>query len=239
MPFGPDESVWVVVVAGGEGRRFGGHKQFAELAGRRVLDWAVSAAAQVADGVVVVLPPSMLADDAARPAALLSGPGAPITVAGGPTRSASVRAGLAAVPNEAAYVIVHDAARPFASVALFEAVLAAVRNGSDGAVCGLPVTDTIKRRRPDGGLETLDRSELVAVQTPQAFRAEALREAHRDAHDATDDAALVEAIGGLVVFVLGEATNAKLTAPEDLAAFEGRAERLGVHVAADDDGDRS
>ena len=184
-----------------------------------MLDWAVAAAGAVADHLVVVLPPSVLAGASSGPE-LERAPDR--LVAGGPTRSASVRAGLSAVPADAEFIVVHDAARPFASAGLFEAVLAAVRDGADGAVCALPVTDTIKRRTADGSLETLERSELVVVQTPQAFRAAALRRAHRGDPEATDDAALLEAIGAVVVAVPGEATNAKLTSPEDLSLFEER-----------------
>ncbi len=172
---------------------------------------------------MLVLPPSVVAASGLDVAPPDPWPGSPVVVAGGPSRSASVRAGLAAVPEDADYVVVHDAARPFATAALFEAVLAAVREGADGAICALAVTDTIKRRRSDGSLETLDRSELVAVQTPQAFRTSALREAHEGEPEATDDAALVEARGGIVVAVPGERSNAKLTSPEDLAEFEARA----------------
>ena len=142
-------------------------------------------------------------------------------VAGGATRSASVRAGLAVVSREASeqtVVVVHDAARPFASRSLFDAVIAAVRSGADGAVPGLPITDTVKSVGADGAVgATLDRSHLVTVQTPQAFRLPALQDAHRDEGEATDDAALVEAAGGRVVIVEGETTNRKITTPADLA----------------------
>jgi len=138
-------------------------------------------------------------------------------VAGGTTRSESVRAGLAAVPAEATIVCVHDAARPFASRLLFDAVIAAVAAGADAAIPGVPVTDTIKRI-DDGNVvvETPPRSSLVAVQTPQAFRAAVLRAAHATGCDATDDAALVELGGGRVVVVPGELTNRKITHPDDL-----------------------
>jgi 2-C-methyl-D-erythritol 4-phosphate cytidylyltransferase len=101
-------------------------------------------------------------------------------------------------------------------------VVAAVHAGADAAIPAIPVVDTIKRIRTDidGSVvvaDTLDRRELVAVQTPQAFRAAVLRRAHRSATDATDDAALVEADGGSVVIVAGERANIKITAPEDLA----------------------
>ena len=110
----------------------------------------------------------------------------------------------------------HDAARPLAPVALFESVVAAVTAGADGAVPGLPVTDTVKRVHAGAVVATLDRSELVTVQTPQAFVASVLRAAHASGGDDTDDAALVEAAGGRVVVVPGDAVNAKLTTPHDL-----------------------
>jgi 2-C-methyl-D-erythritol 4-phosphate cytidylyltransferase len=199
------ESVWTIVVAGGSGQRFGRPKQFEQLGGRRVLDWAVGAASDVSDGVVVVLPAGEV--DASNP----------LQVAGGSTRSESVRNGLAAVPSDATMVCVHDAARPFATEQLFEAVLDAVRNGADGAVPGIAVADTIKVVAPDGlVLSTPDRSTLVAVQTPQAFRADVLRAAHASGAEGTDDAALVEQRGGRVVVVAGDTRNRKITHPEDL-----------------------
>jgi 2-C-methyl-D-erythritol 4-phosphate cytidylyltransferase len=206
-----DESVWTVVVGGGTGTRFGGPKQYEMLGDRRVIDHAVTTAASVGDGVVVVLPPA----DAAREGA----------VPGGTTRSESVRNGLAAVPSSATIVCVHDAARPFASADLFRSVVSAVVAGADGAVPGVPVTDTVKlvaAASPGGEavervvVETLPRDRLVAVQTPQAFRASVLRSAHAAGHEATDDAALVEHAGGAVVVVPGEPPNRKITHPADL-----------------------
>ena len=143
-------------------------------------------------------------------------------VDGGPSRAASVRAGLAALPPEAELVIVHDGVRPFASPALFASVLAAVRDGADAAIPALAVTDTLKR--VDGGrvVETLDRATVVAVQTPQAFRLATLRAAHADHGEASDDAALVEAIGGSVVWVPGAEDNRKLTTAEDLWWFNAK-----------------
>lgn len=196
-----------MVVAAGSGTRFGAAKQYEMLGDRRVLDWAVDAARSVAVGVVVVVP---------EVAATTHEPGADAVVVGGATRSASVRAGLAAVPPDADVVIVHDAARPLAPVALFESVVAAVTAGADGAVPGVPVTDTVKRVHGGAVVATLDRSELVTVQTPQAFVPSVLRAAHASGGDDTDDAALVEAAGGRVVVVAGDAVNAKLTTPHDL-----------------------
>jgi 2-C-methyl-D-erythritol 4-phosphate cytidylyltransferase len=193
--------VWAIVVAAGAGSRFGGAKQFEPLLGRRVVDWSVAAARGVCDGVVIVLPPDRQ-EPGSRP--------------GGATRSASVRAGLAAVPEAAEIVVVHDAARPLAGPELFERVVAAVRAGADAAIPVVPVTDTIKRVHGDRVAETLDRTTLVAVQTPQAFRAAALRAAHAGQPEASDDAALVEAGGGVVVTVAGDRRNLKLTSPDDL-----------------------
>ncbi len=143
-------------------------------------------------------------------------PGADAVVAGAATRSGSVRAGLAAVPATADVVVVHDAARPLAEDALFAAVVGAVRAGADAALPGAPVNDTL--RAHDGA--PVDRDGLVAVQTPQAFRAEALRAAHRDQAEATDDASLVESDGGKVVVVPGSPDNLKITRPADLVVAE-------------------
>jgi 2-C-methyl-D-erythritol 4-phosphate cytidylyltransferase len=195
------ERVWTVVVAAGSGTRFGGPKQFEELGGRRVLDWAVAAATSASDGVVVVLPPGCAEGG----------------IPGGDTRSESVRRGLEEVPADTGIICVHDAARPFATVELFRRVTAAVEEGADGAVPGLPLADTVKEIDAAGVVVvTPDRSRLVAVQTPQAFRADVLRRAHASGGEGTDDAALVEAIGGRVVVVAGEPDNVKLTMPEDL-----------------------
>ena len=151
----------------------------------RLVDRAVQRVSAVSDEVVVVLPADTTWD----------GPPVTAAVAGGATRSASVRAGLDALRGDLEVVIVHDAARPLASRALFEAVIAAVRAGADAAVPGVAVADTLKRVDGSRVVETVDRDSLVAVQTPQAFRADVLRRAHAADGDATDDAALVE-VGG-------------------------------------------
>jgi len=204
VPDDVPEVVWTVVVAGGSGRRFGRPKQYEVLGTKRVLDWSVDAARAVSDGVIVVLPH----EDA----------GAPGTVAGGSTRSESVRSGLAAVPDAATIICVHDAARPFAGREEFASVIAAVAARADGAIPGVSVSDTIKVVDPDGTvIATPARESLVAVQTPQAFRAPVLRQAHAGGGEGTDDAALVEAIGGRVVVVPGTARNRKITVEDDLA----------------------
>jgi 2-C-methyl-D-erythritol 4-phosphate cytidylyltransferase len=201
-------------VAGGAGRRFGELKQFALLGGRPVLEWAVEACRPRSAGVVLVLPAAAGGSDLH---------GADVVVTGGATRAESVRHGLAAVPSDAGVIVVHDAARPLAPPDLFAAVIEAVRDGgADGAVPGVPPSDTIKVVDRSGHVtSTLDRAELVAVQTPQAFRADALRRAHRDEPSgATDDAMLVEALGGTVVVVPGDPGNLKITDPDDLGAAE-------------------
>jgi len=211
VPVALQEIVWTVVVAGGSGTRFGLAKQYERIGGERMIDRSSAVAAAAGTGVVVVVPSA----DVDRERELI-----PIAtvVAGGSTRSESVRAGLGAVPDDATIVCVHDAARPFASASLYSTVIDAVVDGADGAIPGLAVTDTIKVVDRDRAVvSTPDRATLVAVQTPQAFRATVLRNAHAGSLDATDDAALVEAVGGRVIVVDGEIDNRKITHPEDLA----------------------
>jgi 2-C-methyl-D-erythritol 4-phosphate cytidylyltransferase len=201
------ERIWTVVVGGGTGQRFGKLKQFEPLGTQRVIDHSSATARLASDGVIIVLP----ASDAA----------AERVVAGGATRTESVLAGLAAVPEDATIICVHDAARPLASPALYERVIAAVTRGAPAAIPVVPVTDTIKIVSAQGNVvDTPDRSTLVAVQTPQAFRADVLRAAHAQAQIdhrvATDDASLVEALGAEVVVVAGDIDNRKITTPDDL-----------------------
>jgi 2-C-methyl-D-erythritol 4-phosphate cytidylyltransferase len=207
-------AVWTIVVAGGSGSRFGGEvpKQYRRLGEGRVLDLALAAARSVSDGVVLVVGESYRDHPEPR---------ADAVVVGGATRSASVRAGLAAVPDDGTVdvVLVHDGARPLASPALFGRVVAAVRAGADGAVPGVAVTDTVKRVDGDVVVETPPREALVAVQTPQGFRPGVLRAAYAGGGEGTDDAAVVEAVGGRVVVVAGEAANRKVTTPHDLATM--------------------
>jgi 2-C-methyl-D-erythritol 4-phosphate cytidylyltransferase len=204
-------TVWGIVVAGGRGRRFGAAKQFARLGGATVLERSIATTARVCAGVVVALPP----ESGWQPVPPV------VAVAGGETRADSVRAALAAVPADADVVVVHDAARPLASPLLFAAVIAAVRAGADAAVPAIAVTDTVKRVDGDRVIETVPREGLVVVQTPQAFRAEALRFAHADGSDASDDAMLVERAGGVVKIVTGETRNLKITVPDDLELAAG------------------
>ncbi len=202
-------SLWTVVVAAGDGLRFGSDKQSADLGGVSVLERSVATASDVSDGVVVVVGESRV--EGAR--TLLAGVGGVVeVVSGGATRSASVRAGLAAVPGAVEVVLVHDGARPLATEAVYGRVIAAVRAGADAVVPVVAVSDSL--RSTSGGV--VDREAVVAVQTPQGFRAVAIRAAHAGGADATDDTTLVEANGGTVVVVDGETDNVKITRPVDL-----------------------
>lgn len=200
-----------MVVAAGSGSRFGGPKQFQPLGGRKVVDWSLAAAREACDGVITVVPPGSQGKSELD---------ADVVVEGAATRPGSVRRGLASLPAEADIVVVHDAVRPLAPPRLFTSVVQAVRSGADGGICAVPIDDTVKRVEAGTVVHTLDRRGLWAVQTPQAFLARTLRRAHEGDPEATDDSALVEATGGRVVVVPGEARNLKLTRPEDLALAE-------------------
>jgi 2-C-methyl-D-erythritol 4-phosphate cytidylyltransferase len=208
-------SVVGIVPAAGSGERLGssGAKAFVVVGGRRLYEWSVEVLCDVCDRVIVAVPaqtpdPSPQTSD---------------FVVGGPSRSASVRNALAAAP-EASVVVVHDAARPLVTRDLVERCLAGLE-GFDGAIAAAPVTDTIKQADADGRvLETLDRSALWSIQTPQVFRADVLRRA-LDVPDhvlaaATADASLVEAAGGSVRVVEAPAENIKVTRPVDLELAE-------------------
>ena len=213
-----------MIVAAGRGERLGGAnpKAFAGLGGRPLLAESVERldASDWVEAVVVVAPEGW-----EEPAILLSeelGAGkVTMSVAGGPSRAESVRRGLAEVPEEAAVVLVHDAARPLLPEAVVERVLLGLEPGWDGVVPGLPVADTLKRVEAGGVAETVAREGLVAVQTPQAFAAPVLRSAlSGDAAGASDCAGSVEAAGGRVRVVDGDPRLLKITTPEDLAFAE-------------------
>jgi 2-C-methyl-D-erythritol 4-phosphate cytidylyltransferase len=202
-------TVAAIVVAAGQGARFGGLKQFADLDNESVARRSVRGARSVASKVVLVVPADYDG----------TGEGADVVVTGGSSRAASVRCGLVAC-TDADIVVVHDAARPLASPELFHLVVDAVKNGASGAVPGLGITDTVKRVRRVGDVTIVDatvaREDLVTVQTPQAFRRTTLERAHAASNDATDDAALVESLHEQVVVVPGEPQNIKITSPSDL-----------------------
>jgi len=216
-------SVWAVIAAAGEGQRLGLNrpKAFAPLGQRVLLAESVERLEETGwvDGIVVVVP-----DGWEEPGILLAEElgAAKVTavVAGGATRAASVRAGVAEVPADADVILVHDAARPLVSEDVVGRVLTALNEGWDGAVPGLAVSDTVKRVENDAVVETLPRASLVAVQTPQAFSADALRHSVDGDLDATDCSALVEARGGRVRVVEGDPRLLKVTTPDDLAFVE-------------------
>jgi 2-C-methyl-D-erythritol 4-phosphate cytidylyltransferase len=212
-------------VAAGAGDRLAADrpKAFVRLGGRTMLAWSLAMLDdhELIDGIVMVVPEeyeeraSLLADDlcAMKIAA---------AVPGGATRPASVAAGLACVPASAAYVLVHDAARPLVPPEVVDRVVGALRAGAQGVVPALPLADTVKRVGADGSVaETLDRGALRAVQTPQGFPFSVLREALAgDQAGATDCASMVERLGCPVVCVDGDERAFKITTPADLARAE-------------------
>jgi 2-C-methyl-D-erythritol 4-phosphate cytidylyltransferase len=217
--------VWAVLAAAGSGERLGGDrpKAFAKLGGRVLLAEPLERLERSGwvDAVVIVAPagweePSILLAEE------LSAGKVSACVPGGATRVESVRAGVSEVPEEAAVILVHDAARPFLTEDVIERVLTVLGEGWEGAVPGLRVADTIKRTGADGAVvETLDRDGLVAVQTPQAFVASALRRAiEGSTQDVTDCSALVEASGGRVRVVEGDHRLVKVTTSADLELVE-------------------
>jgi len=218
--------VAAVVVAAGQGLRAGGEipKQFRRIAGETLLERSLSAFAEAPD--VTFVQPVIRPDDVALVRRLTRGMNVLEPVAGGATRQASVRAGLEALVScTPDIVLVHDAARPFASASLItRAIEAAEKTGA--AIPALPVTDTVKRIDNAGTIEaTLDRNSIRLVQTPQAFAFPVLFDAHRRAlaqgrDDFTDDAALAEWAGIKVSVFAGEPGNIKFTTPEDFARAE-------------------
>jgi 2-C-methyl-D-erythritol 4-phosphate cytidylyltransferase len=210
-------TVWAVVAAAGSGERFGADrpKAFVRLGNRPLLAESLERleASGWVDAIVVAAPPGweepviLLAEELACGKVNAA-------VTGGATRAASVRAALAEVPEDAAVVLVHDAARPLLPEDVVERVLAPLSEGWDGAVPALAVPDTVKRVRGAEVVETLDRSELVLAQTPQAFVAPVLRAAAEG--EGSDCASLVEANGGRVTTVPGDPRLLKVTTPADL-----------------------
>ena len=217
--------IWAIVVAAGSGLRFGGGiagiaKQYLPLGGSRVLDHSLALMRERCGQRVVLVVSADRVDDPE--------PGAGIIVCGGPTRTDSVRAGLAAVGPTASIILVHDAARPLVPVEVIDRLVRAITAGADGAVPGVPVVDTVKIIDDTGAvLATPPRALLRAVQTPQAFRADVLRQVLVEGADATDDAALVELAGGRVVVVDGDLLARKITTDDDL---EWLSEQLRLHT---------
>lgn len=216
-------SVWAVLVAAGRGERLGTDrpKAFARLGNRPLLAESLARLEDSSwiEGIVVAAPEGweepviLLAEElgAAKVAAC---------VPGGETRAGSVRAGVAEVPDDAAAILVHDAARPLVSAEVIERVLAPLGEGWDGAVPALPVADTLKRGSDGAVVATVDRDGLYVVQTPQAFVASTFRRALAASAEASDCAGLVEAIGGRVKLVEGDRRLVKVTTAADLAFVE-------------------
>ena len=216
-----------LIVAAGSGRRLGAErpKALVELAGRPLVQWSLDVlrAAGAVDRIVLALPPGIDGPGG------IDGPAGVTVVAGGAVRSESVRLALAAADGEdpAEMILVHDAARPLLSADLIERVLEALERepAADAAIAALPVTDTVKHADSRGFVtETLDRSSLWAVQTPQVFRRAALQRAldvpGEILKEATDDAWLIERAQGKVLIVRGEAENLKVTTPLDMKLAE-------------------
>lgn len=230
----PQEKPWALILAAGQGSRLsavtaGCAKQFLPWRGAP-LYWhavrALSRSAAVA-GLVVVFPENQLAqaEEQLRVLCRREDPGLPcLAVAGGRKRQDSVRLGLAALPLRARFALIHDGARPFLSPALVRSVCEELRRGARAVVPALPVTDTIKLVEDGRVTATLPRERLAAVQTPQGFDLALLRQSHQHAlHKSlavTDDASLIEALGQVVRIIPGEATNVKITYPEDMALLQ-------------------
>ena len=217
-------SVGIIVVAAGSGTRLGAEqpKAFAEVRGVTILERALEGVfGSVEPAEVVVVAPASHLSVASAIATRVAGP-VPVTViAGGNTRQASVSLGLAALSPDVETVLVHDAARALTPSALFDRVTRAVQSSGSGVIPSLAVTDTIKRVDGSAVLETVDRSSLVHVQTPQGFPRSLLAAAYAAAiEEYTDDAALFAAAGHPVIVVEGEARAFKITTPWDLRRAE-------------------
>jgi len=217
-------SVWAVLVAAGRGERLGEDrpKAFARLGDLPLLAESLRRLDESGwvDEIVVVAPPEW-EEPAILLAEELGASKVSACVVGGETRTGSVRAGVAEVPESVDVIVVHDAARPLLPEDVLERVIGALGDGYDGAVPGLPVADTVKRAPGGVVAETLARDDLVTVQTPQAFVAPVLRAALTALSDdsslsATDCASLVERNGGRVCVVAGDERLLKVTTPADL-----------------------
>jgi 2-C-methyl-D-erythritol 4-phosphate cytidylyltransferase len=212
-------STWAVLVAAGRGERLGEDrpKAFVRLGDLPLLAEPLRRLDECAwiDAVVVVAPPEW-EEPAILLAEELGASKVSACVTGGNTRTGSVRAGVAEIPDDAAVILVHDAARPLLPPDLVARLIAALGEGFDGAVPALPVSDTVKRVSDGVVGETLVRDELVVVQTPQAFPAETLRAALAAGTEGSDCASLVEANGGRIRTVDGDERLLKVTTRADL-----------------------
>lgn len=228
----------VIVVAAGRGERLkaSAPKAFVEINGQTILEHCLAPISSIADltQVVIAAPATHLADATEIANKVLAADLALDVVVGGDTRQQSIANALAVVGEDIEVVLVHDAARAFASSDLFERVAAAVRSTSASVIPALEIADTIKRVAGDQVQETVDRTSLRSAQTPQGFVASELRRAYANAtDDFTDDAALMQSQGKKVSFVAGEVEAAKITTPEDLVGVLSRLNgpgRTGIGV---------
>ena len=202
---------WGILLAAGRGTRVGRQKHDTELNGMPLWHWARRALIDGGVGHVVTVGD-------------LDG-----AVPGGDRRQDSVAAGLAQIPSEDGLVLIHDAARPLLSPDMVRRVISRLLVGDVvGVIPAIPVRDTIKRVDRERVVETIERSDLIAVQTPQGFNLRVLRAAHASFEgEATDDASMVESMGGSIAVVEGDPMNLKVTYPQDLLLIE--ALRSGRH----------
>jgi len=212
-------SISVIIPAGGSGERLGAKvpKALVQLAGRTLIEHAVSNMSAIADEIIVAAPKGL-----EKTFQELLGSEV-LVVTGGITRTESVKAGLKVLSKDAKFVLVHDAARPLASTDLARRIIKELQSGADAVIPGLKVVDTIKRVNIDGFVtKTPNRAKLRAIQTPQGFTHATLITAHKLNAEATDDAALVEELDIPVKVIFGEDRAMKITTPDDL----GRAHRF-------------
>lgn len=201
---------WGIVLAAGRGDRFGSPKQLACLGGFRLIDWTVAATLGVCDRAVVALPAGVPWDGDPRA----------VGIAGGASHAESARRAMALVPDDAAVVVVAAASHPFASPRSFRDVVAAVRNGADGAVAVYPFHDMLTRVQDGVVLETIPKAGAVVAQSPSAFDARMLRACMATEVEVVFEVELIERAGGQVVTVDGDAVNVHITTPEELALAE-------------------
>jgi 2-C-methyl-D-erythritol 4-phosphate cytidylyltransferase / 2-C-methyl-D-erythritol 2,4-cyclodiphosphate synthase len=222
-----------IIAAAGSGERFGGAipKALIQLGDRTLIEHAVSSISTVADQIIVTAPAGF-----EKQIQGLVGEGVTV-VTGGATRSESVRIGLSKVLCDAEYVLIHDAARALASPALAEKIVTALKSGDVAVIPGLAQTDTVKIVGEDGIVKaTPDRTSMRRIQTPQGFTYGLINQAHSAAGEATDDAALVEALGKPVRIIDGEERALKITTPADMATalqFLGQSTSFKTGVGVD------
>ena len=205
------------MVGAGQGTRFGGLKQLELIEGVRVVDLSIQSAYSISDGVTFVAPPDRLAD--------FSGV-ADCVVAGGASRSESVRLGLDTVAESVDFVLIHDAARPLATHSLYRKVVLSLQNGAQAVVPLISVVDSLKRVNEDGKVESVNRDRLFQAQTPQGFTQKCIRLIAQSNLETTDEVGAAEILGVDVNFVDGDYANIKITSPQDLDVVRVLAKRI-------------